>query len=77
MLLSGVRKWRTVHHWFYVAFSLENPSILAELIAGPPPGCAENGGTAFSVAAGTPELLDAWTRMLGLMARPDAHTRNA
>jgi AraC-like DNA-binding protein len=47
------------------------PSILAELIAGLPPGCAENGGNAFSVAAVTPELLDAWTRMLGLMARPD------
>jgi len=44
------------------------PSILAELIAGLPPGCAEDRGNAFSVAAVTPELLDAWTRMLGLMA---------
>ena len=47
------------------------PSILAELIAGLPPGCAESRGNAFSVAAVTAELLDAWTRMLGLMARPD------
>ncbi|MGK5029348.1 AraC family transcriptional regulator [Janthinobacterium sp. MDT1-19] len=47
------------------------PSILAELIADLPPGCAENRGNAFSVAAVTPELLDAWTRMLGLMVRPD------
>lgn len=47
------------------------PSILAELIADLPPGCAESRGKAFSVAAVTPELLDAWTRMLGLMARPD------
>lgn len=46
------------------------PSILAELIADLPPGCAGNGGNAFSVAAVTPELLDAWTRMLGLMTRP-------
>jgi AraC-like DNA-binding protein len=46
------------------------PSILAELIAGLPPGCAENGGNAFSVAAVTPALVDAWTRMLGLMASP-------
>lgn len=46
------------------------PSILAELIAGLPPGCAENCGNAFSVAAVTPELLDAWTRMLGLIASP-------
>jgi AraC-like DNA-binding protein len=47
------------------------PAILAELIACLPPGCAENRGSAFSVAAVTPELLDAWTRMLALMARPD------
>jgi AraC-like DNA-binding protein len=46
------------------------PSILAELIAGLPPGCAEDHGNAFSVAAVTTELLDAWTRMLGLMASP-------
>lgn len=46
------------------------PSILAELIAGLPPGCAEARGNAFSVAAVTPALLDAWTRMLGLMASP-------
>lgn len=46
------------------------PSILAELIAGLPPGCAEDRGNAFSVASVTPELLDAWTRMLGLMASP-------
>ncbi|WP_258000768.1 AraC family transcriptional regulator [Janthinobacterium sp. ROICE36] len=47
------------------------PSILAELIADLPPGCAQNRGNAFSVAAVTPELLDVWTRMLGLMVRPD------
>jgi AraC-like DNA-binding protein len=47
------------------------PSILAELIADLPPGCFDNSGNAFSVAAVTPELLDAWTRMLGLMASPD------
>lgn len=46
------------------------PSILADLIAGLPPGCAETRGNAFSVAAVTPELLDAWRRMLGLMAHP-------
>ncbi|CNK39135.1 AraC family transcription regulator [Yersinia intermedia] len=47
------------------------PSILAELIADLPPGYAENRGNAFSVAAVTLELLDAWTRMLSLMVRPD------
>jgi transcriptional regulator GlxA family with amidase domain len=47
------------------------PSFLAELIAALPPGCAENDGATFSVAAVTPDLLDAWTRMLGLMHRPD------
>jgi AraC-like DNA-binding protein len=47
------------------------PSILTELIADLPPGYAENRGNAFSVAAVTPELLDAWTRMLSLMVRPD------
>ena len=46
------------------------PSILSELIASLPPGCSEDDGTAFSVAAVTPDLLDAWTRMLGLMTRP-------
>jgi len=55
----------------YIAVALTLvPSILAELIAGLPPGCAEDRGNAFSVAAVTPELLDAWTRMLGLMASP-------
>jgi AraC-like DNA-binding protein len=47
------------------------PSILAELIASIPPGFAETRGNAFSVAAVTPHLLDAWTRMLGLMVYPD------
>jgi AraC-like DNA-binding protein len=47
------------------------PAILAELIAGLPAAVPEEEGAAFSVAAVTPDLLDAWTRMLGLMGRPD------
>jgi AraC-like DNA-binding protein len=47
------------------------PGILADLIVDLPPVAAGNEGNAFSVSAVTPELLDAWTRMLGLMHCPD------
>ena len=68
--LGVVRSDAAGEPYLAVALTLV-PSILAELIADLPPGCADNVGNAISVAAVTPELLDAWTRMLGLMARPE------
>jgi len=57
----------------YLAVSLSlEPAIVANLIADlalPAGGGAYRPG--FSVAAVTPELLDAWLRMLRLMARPE------
>lgn len=56
----------------YLAVSLTlDPALLATLLADLPepagPGAEEAG---FSVAAVTPELMDAWVRMLRLMERP-------
>lgn len=56
----------------YLAVSLTlDPAVLAPLLADLPEAAgAERAGGAFSVAAVTPELLDAWVRMLRLMRRP-------
>nr|WP_314543269.1 AraC family transcriptional regulator [uncultured Massilia sp.] len=59
----------------YLAVSLTlDPAIVGTLLADlPDPAAgkeAEEDAAAFSVARTTPELLDAWVRMLGLMARP-------
>lgn len=60
----------------YLAVSLTlDPAIVGALLADLPDPAArvEEGAeteAAFSVARTTPELLDAWVRMLGLMARP-------
>lgn len=56
----------------YLALSLTlDPAIIGALLADlPDPAPRENDEAAFSVAGTTPELLDAWVRMLGLMARP-------
>ncbi len=57
-----------------VALSLD-ADVLGRLLedvpdAGPARGDALSSGTSFSVAQVTPALMDAWVRMLGLMARP-------
>jgi AraC-like DNA-binding protein len=65
-----VRPDRAGAPYLAVALTLV-PAILSELIAGLPAATAEVEGATFSVAAVTPDLLDAWTRMLGLMGRPD------
>jgi AraC-like DNA-binding protein len=56
----------------YLAVALTlDPAILAELIASlPASGAGADAGSAFSVAPVTPDLLDAWSRMLGLIERP-------
>lgn len=47
------------------------PALLAELIVSLPDAVVDGfDDRAFSVAAVTPALLDAWSRMLGLMASP-------
>ncbi len=57
----------------YLAVSLTlQPASLANLLADlPKPAVGGTNGSGFSVAPVTNELLDAWLRMLRLMARPD------
>lgn len=57
----------------YLAVSLTlDPMVLATLLADlPEPAGAHEQDSGFSVAAVTPELMDAWVRMLRLMHRPD------
>ncbi|SFQ15506.1 AraC-type DNA-binding protein [Variovorax sp. OK605] len=57
----------------YLAVSLTlDPALLATLLADlPKPAGAVAQEAGFSVAAVTPELMDAWVRMLRLMERPD------
>jgi AraC-like DNA-binding protein len=56
----------------YLAVSLTlKPAILSALLADlPDPAREAADDAAFSVARTTPELLDAWVRMLGLIERP-------
>jgi AraC-like DNA-binding protein len=56
----------------YLAVALMlDPAVLAALLADLPGSARSAGRTAgFSVAAVTPELMDAWVRMLRLMERP-------
>ncbi len=56
----------------YLAVALTlDPSIVATLLADLPESArGERHGIGFSVAAVTPELMDAWIRMLRLMDRP-------
>jgi AraC-like DNA-binding protein len=53
-----------------VALTLE-PARIASLLADIPPIRANARQEGFSVAAVTPDLLDAWARLLRLMARPE------
>ena len=54
----------------YLAVSLTlEPRIIAEILEVMP--VAGDADAGFAVAAVTPELLDAWTRLLRLMRRPD------
>lgn len=61
----------------YLAISLTlDPAAIAALLSDMPALARETGGgahraEAFNVAAVTPELMDAWVRMLRLMQRPD------
>jgi len=57
----------------YLAVSLNlDARILADLLSDLPDSAGRGGRDAgFSVAAMTPELLDAWVRLLRLMKRPD------
>ncbi len=55
----------------YLAVSLTlDPALIANLLAEAAPPAAVGAGRGFSVATVTPELLDAWVRMLRLMERP-------
>jgi AraC-like DNA-binding protein len=55
----------------YLAVSLTlDPQVVATLLSDLPPPAAQAPTAGFSVAAVTPELLDAWVRMLRLMDRP-------
>ncbi|MBK5550947.1 MULTISPECIES: AraC family transcriptional regulator [unclassified Pseudomonas] len=56
----------------YLAVSLTlDPAVVANLLADLPPAAGRHEQEAgFSVAAVTPELMDAWVRMLRLMDRP-------
>ena len=56
----------------YLAVSLTlEPAILAPLLADlPEPAVKARADSGFSVAAVTPELMDAWVRMLRLMHKP-------
>ena len=58
----------------YLAVSLTlDPTVLATLLADlPKPMGRYESDPGFSVAAITPELMDAWVRMLRLMGNPDA-----
>lgn len=58
----------------YLAVSLTlDPMVLATLLADlPKPTRRYDNDPGFSVAAVTPELMDAWVRMLRLMGNPDA-----
>ena len=58
----------------YLAVSLTlGPTLLATLLADlPVPDRHHESDPAFSVAAVTPELMDAWVRMMRLMGDPDA-----
>lgn len=58
----------------YLAVSLTlDPTVLATLLADlPKPMGRYESDPGFSVAAVTPELMDAWVRMLRLMGNPDA-----
>lgn len=65
-----VRPAATGEPYLAVALTLE-PAVVAALLADlPEPGRKETGAAGFSVAAVTPELMDAWIRMLRLMERP-------
>nr|WP_269447995.1 AraC family transcriptional regulator [Luteibacter rhizovicinus] len=57
----------------YLAVSLTlDPTVLATLLTDlPPPSPDSRGVSAFEVAAVTPELMDAWVRMLRLMRHPE------
>jgi AraC-like DNA-binding protein len=56
----------------YLAVSLTlDPLVIAALLADlPAPAWSTTHGNGFSVAQTTPELMDAWVRMLRLMQRP-------
>jgi AraC-like DNA-binding protein len=55
----------------YLAVSLTlDPKVIATLLTDLPSPAAQAPTAGFSVAAVTPELLDAWVRMLRLMNRP-------
>jgi AraC-like DNA-binding protein len=65
-----VRPAATGEPYLAVALTLE-PCVIAGLLADlPETGNEVRSETGFSVAAMTPELLDAWVRMLRLMKRP-------
>lgn len=65
-----VRPAATGEPYLAVALTLESAVVAALLADLPEPGRSETGTTGFSVAAVTPELMDAWIRMLRLMERP-------
>ena len=56
----------------YLAISLTlDPQVIAGVLEQAPSSAGRMVGRGFSVATVTPELLDAWVRMLRLVGRPD------
>ena len=56
-------------HGPYVAVSLElDPAVVIDVLQHAPPGDGDGG---YAVARMTPDLIDAWTRLLRLRRRPD------
>lgn len=56
----------------YLAISLTlDPQVIAGVLEQAPASAGRTVGQGFSVATVTPELLDAWVRMLRLVERPD------
>uniref|UniRef100_UPI000D3BC319 AraC family transcriptional regulator n=1 Tax=unclassified Variovorax TaxID=663243 RepID=UPI000D3BC319 len=68
--VGTVRPSKAGAPYLAVALTLQ-PAVVARLISDlPEAACGDKAGPAFSVASITPELMDAWVRMLRLMERP-------
>lgn len=56
----------------YLALSLTlDPAVIAAMLVDLGGSCAVRGDPGFSVSLATPELIEAWLRMMRLVARPD------
>jgi len=56
----------------YLAISLTlDPAVIASMLDGLPEPCTPEKPSSFAVSAATPELIDAWLRMMRLVDRPN------